>query len=369
MRVRALGDRPAATAWLDRYGASAGPLMLVLGFTDTGLQEGISAAGATPADRRRTALADAEFLSLGPQEQPTFALPPLTAGASPVFLTRAVLEGLPLPLEIVNAGLRERPSVPCRDLGGEAARCLGSGEALTRSGVEALYQRGWELGTALRGQTTVTVGECVVGGTTTALALLLALGVEADGRVNSSFPVCNHDRKRQLVHQGLARARVRNATDPLDWVAAIGDPMQPVVAGLALAASRHGVGVLLGGGTQMLAVQALMQAIARHRQLDWDPTAIAVGTTGWVADDPSGDTLGLTRAIGAALGQVPPLLVADIDFAPSRYTVLRAYEQGFVKEGVAAGAAAIRAAARGWSAQDFRERVEALLDRQQEKQT
>ena len=65
------------------------------------------------------------------------------------------------------------------------------------------------------------------------------------------------------MHQGLARAWVRNATDPLDWVAAIGDPMQPVVAGLALAASRHGVGVLLGGGTQMLAVQALMQAIAR----------------------------------------------------------------------------------------------------------
>ncbi len=369
MGIRSLGDRPAADSWLERYGARSGPLQLILGFTDTGLQDGISAAGATPEARRFTALADAEFLHHGPQPRPRFPLPPLAAGASPVYLTRAVLEDLSLPLALVNAGLQQSPPVPCRDLGGRAARCLSSGSALERPLVEALFRQGWELGDRLEDQPTVTIGECVVGGTTTALALLLALGVDADGRVNSSFPVCNHDRKQTLVRQGLSRARVADPADPLDWVAALGDPMQPVAAGLALAASRRGIGVLLGGGTQMLAVHALAQAIARHRQLDWDPGAIAVGTTRWVADDPSGDTPGLARAIGDRCGRVPPLLVADIDFRDSRHPALRAYEQGFVKEGVAAGAAALRSAACGWSATRFRERVEALLDRQQETQS
>ena len=51
--------------------------------------------------------------------------------------------------------------------------------------------------------------------------------------------------------------------DPLAVIAAVGDPMQIAVAGMAIAASQHRP-VLLAGGTQMLAVHALMQALRHH---------------------------------------------------------------------------------------------------------
>ena len=46
--------------WLRRYRGHRPRLACVLGFTETGLVPGISAAGATPEDRRFTAIADAE---------------------------------------------------------------------------------------------------------------------------------------------------------------------------------------------------------------------------------------------------------------------------------------------------------------------
>jgi NaMN:DMB phosphoribosyltransferase len=70
-------------------------------------------------------------------------------------------------------------------------------------------------------------------------------------------------------------------------VAAVGDPMQPVVAGMAIAASRTRP-VLLAGGTQMLAVYALMAAIAATEGCDWNPANVVVGTTRWVARDATG---------------------------------------------------------------------------------
>ena len=48
----------------------------------------------------------------------------------------------------------------------------------------------------------------------------------------------------------------------------------------------------------MLAVYALMRAIARAGELPWRPEEIVVGTTRWVAEDPTGDTCGLAREIG-----------------------------------------------------------------------
>lgn len=59
-------------SWLDRYKGKKPHFACVLGFTETGLIPGISAAGATPADRQFTAIADAEFLVNGVQSNPIF---------------------------------------------------------------------------------------------------------------------------------------------------------------------------------------------------------------------------------------------------------------------------------------------------------
>ncbi|MBD0336012.1 MAG: TIGR00303 family protein [Cyanobacteria bacterium Co-bin13] len=347
-----------AAAWLKQYKGKKPLLALVLGFTETGLIPGISAAGATPADRRCTALADAEFLLRGPQVDPRFPLPPLQAGASPTFISRAVVADLGLPVTVFNAGLPQAPSVPCIDLEGLPAQCLSSGRALPPTTVKRLWQLGlaWGEQLAAANEGYLMLGECVVGGTTTALAVLLGLGIAAEGRVNSSHPTCNHAQKRSLVQTGLARAKLAaQEVDPLAWVAAVGDPMQPVIAGMALAASRA-TGVLLAGGTQMLAVYALTRALADYYQMDWNPQQVVVGTTRWVAEDTTGDTIGLAQATDACL------LAAQLDFSASRFSQLRVYEQGFVKEGVGAGGCAIAAHLYGgWDQAQMLQSIEALL--------
>ncbi|MEH2121622.1 nicotinate mononucleotide-dependent phosphoribosyltransferase CobT [Nostoc sp.] len=378
--------------WLRRYRGCLPVFACVLGFTETGLIPGISAAGRTPEDRKYTACADAEFLYYGPEHKPQYPLPPLAAGASPVLISRAVLESLKIPVHLFNAGLPQPPALPVIDLGGAPARCLSGGAAMEITTVHHLFEQGllWgeRLATNIK-QGYLIVSECVVGGTTTALAILTGLGIEAAGKVNSSHPVCNHAQKWALVQTGLeqgeinfqspiqnpscavsaplVRPKIQNSVDPLKLVAAVGDPMQVVVAGMAIAASRS-CGVMLAGGTQMLAVYALISAIAQAYALSWQPEAVVVGTTRWVAEDPTGATVDLALNLGKGSltqsGGTPPLLATHLSFADSCYPQLRAYEQGFVKEGMGAGAACIAAhLSQDWQQTQLLAAIEAQLER------
>jgi uncharacterized protein (TIGR00303 family) len=334
-------------AWIAKYRGCSSLFACVLGFTETGLIPGISAAGCTPEDRKYTACADAEFLYYGAEHKPQYPLPPLTAGASPVLISRAVVETLNIPIYLFNAGLPQTPAVPVIDLGGATARCLSTGAAMELATVHHLFKQGLIWGDRLAAnipQGYVILGECVVGGTTTALAILTGLGIDAQGKVNSSHPVCNHEQKWGLVQTGLEK--IPNSLDPLELVAAVGDPMQVVVAGMAIAASRR-CGVMLAGGTQMLAVYALIRAIAQAYGLSWRSQEVVVGTTRWVAEDPTGGTVDLALSLGKNSKnpgeETPSLLSTQLSFADSRYSQLQAYEQGFVKEGMGAGAACIAA--------------------------
>ncbi|MEM1279769.1 MAG: nicotinate mononucleotide-dependent phosphoribosyltransferase CobT [Cyanobacteria bacterium P01_H01_bin.152] len=331
--------------WLQRYRGHRPRLACVLGFTATGLIPGISAAGATPDDRQTTAIADAEFLYRGVVPAPSHPLPPLLAGVSPVLISRAIVASQKLPVMLFNAGLPLAPAVPQIDLQGLPAACVSSGQAMPLKVVEALFRRGLTWGHRLGRQADsdyVILGECVVGGTTTALALLLGLGVPVSDKMGSSHAVCNHVQKQAIAIQGLDRWRSQGPADqatqsPLALVAAIGDPMQVVVAAMAIGASCHG-GVMLAGGTQMLAVYALARALVKAHRLSWQPDKIVVGTTRWVATDLTCDTVGVAERVGDV-----PLIATELSFAASRHAALRRYEAGFVKEGVAAGGCAIAA--------------------------
>ena len=344
--------------WLEKYQGKQPILACILGFTATGLIEGISAAGATPQARQYTAIADAEFLVNGYTPHACYPLPPLIEGASPVLISRTVVEALQIPVYLFDAGLPIPPAVSAIDLGGSAANCVSCGEALPLSTVKYLFSQGLDWGEKLAMQARdsyIILGECVVGGTTTALGVLTGLGIEAKGKVNSSHRHCNHGQKWQLVQQGLGRAGFP-LLDPFEIVAAVGDPMQVVTAAMTIAASHYS-GVLLAGGTQMLAVYALTQAIARHYNLDIQTEQVVIGTTPWVVEDLTGDTLGLAQQVGKV-----PLMTTSLSFAQSRYPQLRAYEQGFVKEGVAAGGCAIAASlACGWQTSQLLKAVEDLF--------
>jgi NaMN:DMB phosphoribosyltransferase len=385
---------PQGKAWTVKYSGCVPTFVCVLGFTETALIPGISAAGSSPEDRKYTACADAEFLYYGAKANPQYPLPPLTAGASPVLISRAVVEELKLPLYIFNAGLLQPPAVPAIDLGGTPALCLSNGKAMSLGTVEHLLEQGLIWGERLTDnlhQNYLVLSECVVGGTTTALSILTGLGINAAGKVNSSHPTCNHEQKWAVVEAGLremgrwrdggdggdgkentfsthntgyeqrttdnGQRTTDNGLNPLKLVAAVGDPMQIVVAGMAIAASRR-CGVMLGGGTQMLAVYALARALAHFYNLLWDKTQIVIGTTRWVACDPTGATIELAQLIGDV-----PIIATELNFHESRYLQLRAYEQGFVKEGVGAGAACIAAhLSQNWQQHHLLNAIEAQLE-------
>jgi uncharacterized protein (TIGR00303 family) len=345
-----------ATQWIEQYRGRKPLFACVLGFTETGLIPGISAAGATPESRRYTAIADAEFLLNGPSHAVRYPLPPLHEGASPVFISRAVLSSQHIPIRLFDAGLPIAPVVNAIALNGKPARCLSTGLAQDPAVIRQLFHQGLQWGQTMTQEADYLIlSECVVGGTTTALAVLTGLGINAEGKINSSHPICNHQQKWQLVCQGLAGLQSTNL-NPWHVLAAVGDPMQAVVAGMMLSASRQ-CGVLLAGGTQMLAVYALGRAIAHQNSLDWNPAQVIVGTTRWVAEDPTGDTVGLAEAIGDV-----PLIATQLSFADAQYPQLRAYEQGFVKEGVGAGGCAIAAHLyKGWGQQQLLDAIESLL--------
>ena len=329
--------------WVDTYEDYSPIFACILGFTDTGLIPGISAAGATPEARKYTAIADAEFLMNGVKSSYDYPLPPLHQGVSPVFITRAIVEACNIPIHLFNAGLPIPPSVSFIDLKGQPANCLTTGKALPLSLVYDLFQQGLNWGKKLSKNATknfLILSECVIGGTTTALAILTGLGIDATGKVNSSHPNCNHQQKEIIVKKGLTNAGhydYLQTLNPFQLVAAVGDPMQIVVAGMAISASIK-TGVMLAGGTQMLAVYALIKSIINTSEYDINLDNIIVGTTRWVAEDLTGDTVGLAKSIGTV-----PLLATKLNFSNSSYEQLKMYEQGYVKEGVGAGGCAIAA--------------------------
>ena len=107
----------------------------------------------------------------------------------------------------------------------------------------------------------------------------------------------------------------------------------------------------------MLAVSALIQALGAKYAYPVNWENIIVGTTRWVAEDKTGDTIGLASMIGKI-----PLLATQLNFSASKYPVLQAYEQGFVKEGVGAGGCAIAAYLyQNWTNQDLVKAIENLI--------
>jgi uncharacterized protein (TIGR00303 family) len=330
----------------------------VIASTDTALVPGISAAGAGPELIPYTAAADAEVLIHGSARCiPGVPCNPL-GPPGPAIITRAALELAGIPTAIVDAGCRVKPDAPTIDLGGEPGGMLGEADGVLAP--EALFERGRDLGRELAAQHDyLLLGESVPGGTTTALALLLAFGIAAGGRVSSSLAANAHGLKTAIAARALARLdRADAERDPLQAVQTLGDPMQPVAAGIAAGALACGTPVLLAGGTQMIAVVALLRRLAaRGRCID--PTGLlGVATTRWVVDDPTADAAGLMRDLGD-----DPLLATPLSFADSRHEALRRYEDYLVKEGVGAGGAVVAAAlAADISCAQIMQRVEAIYE-------
>ncbi len=322
-------------------------LVLVAGTTHTAGIEGLSAAGADPEAMVQTPSADAEIVEYGrPVRAPVVPVSP--AGTpTPAVVTRAVREELDVPLTVVDGGLAEPTAAGTVTVGARPGDDIRERDPVpTAPGAFAAAR---QFGCAIPDDT-VLVAETIPGGTTTAMGVLTALGEPAS--VSSSLPENPVERKRAVVAGGLdasGLSRGGAAGDPERAVRRMGDPVLATAAGFALGARESGTAVTLAGGTQMLAVAALV----RHAGAEG---TLSLATTSFVAGDPSAAVDELAAELGVEV------TVTDPGFGALDHPAADGYLAGEAKEGVGMGGA-LALADRAGVLGAVRRRVAAAADR------
>ena len=303
--------------------------ILVIGSTETALIPGISAAGQNIEQLKHTPALDADFL-VSKSGEFTKKIPISPSGIpSPVILSKAMTELLGLDVSIIDAGAFIKPNISHIDLNMGPAKCLTTGLALGPVKTNFLFQKGEKLGLNLSNYPYVVIGECVPGGTTTALSVLCSLGINAFDLVSSSFPEGNHLWKNQTVKDALLNNSDKFPAikkNPLKAVEYFGDPMQAFMCGFIKGAQKASLPVMLAGGSQMLAVYYVSKLLT-----GFNPYDTVVATTSWITNDTNAKTKRLSELIGS------PLLSSNVHFKESKHKGLYAYEEGHIKEGVGAG--------------------------------
>ena len=303
--------------------------LLVIGSTETALIPGISAAGQNPEELKLTPALDADFLTFKLEEFKK-KLPVSPNGIpSPAILSKAMTEFLELDITVVDVGAFIKPQGKHISLNMGPAKCLTTGNALGPIKTNFLFQKGEKLAANLTNYPYIVIGECVPGGTTTALSVLCALGINALDLVSSSFPEGNHMWKNQTVKDALLAHAEKFSSikkNPLKAAEYFGDPMQIFLCGFIKGAQKAEIPIMLAGGSQMIAVHYLARKF-----LEYDPHDTIVSTTSWITNDKNAKTKKLAELCGV------PLISSNIHFKESKYSGLNAYEQGHIKEGVGAG--------------------------------
>ncbi len=308
-------------------------LSLILGNTMLSTVPGISGAGPSPEKTLYTPILDAELVARGSitsmSEKPNTP----TGCPTPATITRSMVELTGLAPLFINAGLRYSPTVPCLDVYGTPGEDPRYGEAVP--GVAGLFEKGQYIASIYNSISDLLVlGECVPGGTTTALCVLRALGYDA--RVSSSFVENPHGLKDEVAELALHRIRYDGITDPLDIIRYAGDPMMAVAAGIATAYEGT---LVLAGGTQMLAVAALLGTMGEAMP--------PLATTVYLRDDPSASFAATVEEVGTTAYYVDPA------FGDLGHGGLARYCIGEVKEGMGAGGAMLLARIMGYTPEEI----------------
>ena len=297
----------------------------VISYTETSEIPGITVAGADPNFIKFTPPADAEFLHYGFCK--SIDVIPMTPDGkpTPALLTKTALQSANIPQVVINAGSKIPPKLPYFETSLPFGKNISVEPGLDKSSVVHAVDYGKIVGRTLASCTDcLVIGESIPGGTTTALAVMKGLGIDA--RVSSSMPKNPQSLKNQVVEKALKRS---DSKEPYDVIANTGDPMIPFVAGMLNTASEI-TNVILAGGTQMAAVLALAKS------LGYNENNVAIGTTSYIIDDEDANLLDMVKSISNI-----PVLSINPKLEDSKFGGLRAYSEGFVKEGVGAGGSMI----------------------------
>ena len=160
----------------------------VISYTATSEISGLTVAGANAELVKYTSPADAEFLYCG--RCSCIDVVPATPDGkpTPALITRTALQLARIPLLVVDAGAKVKPSIPYVSFGVEPGRNIMNENAMDISNVKRAFEHGELLGKQLAIMSDLTVvGESIPGGTTTALAVLRALGIDARFKVSEQY--------------------------------------------------------------------------------------------------------------------------------------------------------------------------------------
>ena len=325
---------------------------LVIAGTETSQIQGISAAGINTKARRKTALADAEFLLFGAYKEHKYKLPFLNAGVTPALISYVCSKLICASPIVIPLGIKEKPyfnhlSVENHLVG--PAKCLTTGNSMSKERVLSLYKKGLEIGKSTKQP--IFISESVPGGTTTAQAVMEAFGLNVNNLIGSSLINAPRNLKAKVIKAGLLNANLNNNFDSIDVISAVGDPFQALSMGLVIGARLAKQSVVLSGGSQMLAVILLTLEFIDFKEKQEFIDFVFIATTGWLVKDNSlSDLLDLITEKHNVnlLGFASPL-----NFKSSKYKELRDYEIGYVKEGVGAGGMSILAFLKGFTNQEI----------------
>ena len=323
-------------------------IYLVIAGTETSQIKGISAAGTNAKSRRKTALADAEFLLFGASKDHKYKLPFLSAGVTPALISHVCSKLINAKPIVVPLGIKVKPyfrHLIVEDQSWGPARCITSGKSMPRERVLNLYNKGLAIGKASKKP--ILIAESVPGGTTTAQAVMEAFGLNVSNLVGSSLFKSPRELKRKVIQTGILNANFRNGFDSFDVISAVGDPFQAFSMGLLTGSRLANQTVILSGGSQMLAVTLLALEYLDSKNKKEFIEQVFIATTGWLLIDNSlNDLLDLinkkhnVNLVG---------LASPLNFKYSKYKELKDYELGHVKEGVGAGGISILAFLKGFS--------------------
>jgi uncharacterized protein (TIGR00303 family) len=311
-------------------------IFLVIAGTNTSQIPGISAAGIKAKSRRKTALADAEFLLKGASKDHKYKLPFLNAGVTPALISYVCSKLINIHPVIVPLGIGVKPYfnhlvVEDRNLG--PSNCLTTGKSMTKERVINLYERGLKLG--ISSKQPILISESVPGGTTTAQAVMEAFGLRVSNLVGSSLFKAPRELRRKVVQKGLLNANLKTDFDSFDVLAAVGDPFQAFSMGLLIGARLAKQPVILAGGSQMLAVISLVLEFLDVKNKDDLIEDVFIATTRWLVKDNSLNEL--LNLINEKYDVKLFGLASPLNFKSSKNKELNDYELGHVKEGVGAG--------------------------------
>lgn len=319
------GNVELAQNFIDSVNSGRFLFSFVISYTETSEIPGITFAGADKDSIQYTPPADAEYLHYGYCK--TIDKIPMTPDGKPTpgLLTKTALESASIPHLTINAGSKIAPQLPFIESGLPFGKNISVQDAMTDTIVSHAVEYGQILGRSLASLTDcLMIGECIPGGTTTALALLKALDYNA--KVSSSIPDNPVELKNQIATSALERI---DSEHPYSIVAKIGDPMIPFVAGMLSSASSVSK-VMLAGGTQMAAVLAFASKIGFNEE------NTAIGTTSYITNDKTANFKELVHDIADI-----PILSVDPGMKNSKFSGLKAFSEGFAKEGVGAGGSII----------------------------